>query len=58
MRNKELDDLCDNLQKNAEQRMLKEIRESQKYQEGYNQACEDFLKGAQSIVQGAGGVYE
>ena len=44
----ELKDKCekitDRLQKNADEKMNREIRESQAYNQGYKQACEDYFK--------------
>lgn len=57
-RNKELDDLCDTLQKNAMYKQSAEINKINSYHQGYTQACEDFLRGAQGIIQKVGGKSE
>lgn len=36
--------ITDRLQKNADEKMNREIRESQAYNQGYKQACEDYFK--------------
>ena len=38
------EEVADRLQKNADEKMNREIRESQAYNRGYRQACEDYLK--------------
>lgn len=36
--------ICDELEKAADEKMSREIRESQAYNQGYKQACEDYFK--------------
>lgn len=38
------EDITNRLQKNADEKMNREIRESQAYNQGYKQACEDYFK--------------
>lgn len=38
------EEVADRLQKNADEKMNREIRESRAYNQGYKQACEDYLK--------------
>lgn len=38
------EEIMDRLQKNADEKMNREIRKSQAYNQGYKQACEDYFK--------------
>ncbi len=38
------EEITNRLQKNADDKMNREIRESQAYNQGYKQACEDYFK--------------
>lgn len=38
------EEIANRLQKNADEKMNREIRESQAYNQGYKQACEDYFK--------------
>lgn len=38
------EEITDRLQRQADEKMSREIRESQAYNQGYKQACEDFFK--------------
>ena len=38
------EEITNRLQKNADEKMNREIRESQAYNQGYKQACEDYFK--------------
>lgn len=38
------EEITDRLKKNADEKMNREIRESQAYNQGYKQACEDYFK--------------
>lgn len=38
------EEIVNRLEKSATEKMNREIRESQAYKQGYEQACEDFFK--------------
>jgi hypothetical protein len=38
------EEITNRLQRNADEKMNREIRESQAYNQGYKQACEDYFK--------------
>lgn len=40
----EFEKICNELEKAADMKMSREIRESQAYNQGYKQACEDYFK--------------
>lgn len=40
----EFEEICNELEKVADEKMSREIRESQSYNQGYKQACEDYFK--------------
>lgn len=44
------EEILDRLEKKADEKMNREIRESQAYNQGYKQACEDYFKELKTIV--------
>ena len=43
--------ICDELEKAVDNKMNREIRESQAYNQGYKQACEDYFKCLSQVLR-------